>query len=570
MCGIAGVIGRDIPHQAVSTMLDAIGHRGPDGRGVHYGPHVALGAVRLSIVGGPGGNQPIYPAERDSCIVFNGEIYNYRELRESLTASGCDFLTDTDTEVILHLYRREGPNCVRRLHGMYAFAILDGTSVFLARDPVGMKPLYLYEQAHGNALWFASEIKALLRLRDLRPALNMTAVADSVVVGHPCGSETFVEGVRCLMPGETLTASYENGRVLVRTQVPRRVRHFDGSEIRDLAGERRVRTALASAVHTHLEADAGVAIALSGGVDSALLATMAGRPLRSFTVAEAAGDPDATAARSLAAQLGFRHHEIRIRPAEYAGHIADAVLIEEQPPALGALPLYFMFGSLAKWAKVALMGEGADEVFGGYADHVRPDLYAAKIAARLRQVTRAGLRPTSSALALAELRLGGPGDGAERGFRANLGDALVRQHLELVDKYSMARGVEVRLPYLDSAVLSSGLALPVGSRLGERGSAQKLVLREMLAERLPVEHAGILTSPKRGFPASGIGLLRGFAQYCEDRLPDRYARQHELGGLYDRKYQLVLFDLFRFLFLECRAQVPDGFRLADFLAVRAG
>jgi asparagine synthase (glutamine-hydrolysing) len=562
VCGIAGAIGHDVPRHVTGDMLDAIAHRGPDGRGLHHGPGVALGAVRLSIVGGAGGGQPVRSPGGPACIVFNGEIYNHRRLRQSLAAGGYEFGTQTDTEVILGLYRRDGPDCVRHLEGMYAFAIADGGSLFLARDPVGMKPLYVYPEPGGRALYFASEIKALLRVPGLKPALDMSALADSALVGHPCGSGTFVAGVRCLMPGETLTARYDGGRLAVGGARPHPAVRIGPGGGRDLAGERRARAALASAVTTHLEADPEVAIALSGGVDSALLAVLAGRPLSSFTVCATDDDPDAAAARAVAGQLGLHHREVRVRPASYAAHIARAVVIEEQPPALGALPLSFLFGSVARQAKVCLMGEGADEVFGGYLEHVRPGRPADRLQVRLSQVTRAGLRPTSAALELAELRGGGP----ESALRADLGAPLVRQHLELVDKYSMASGVEVRLPYLDAHVYEAGLALTSGSRLGETGTVRKRLLREMLAERMPAGSAGILAAPKRGFPASGIGLLRGFARYCAEHVPDRYARHHELAPVYDRTYQLVLFDLFRHIMLDGRGRVPDGFRLADFLA----
>ena len=572
MCGIAGAIGHGVPRHVTGAMLDAIAHRGPDGRGIHHGPGVTVGAVRLAIVGGAGGGQPVRSRGGAACIVFNGEIYNYRRLRQSLAAGGYRFSTQTDTEVILGLYRRDGPDCVRHLEGMYAFAVADAGSLFLARDPVGMKPLYVYPEPGGRALYFASEIKALLQVPGLTPALDRSALADSALVGHPCGSATFVAGVRCLMPGETLTARLDGGRVAVGGAPPPRPALIGPGGARDLAGERRARAALGRAVASHLEADPEVALALSGGVDSALLAAMAGRPLSSFTVCAAGDDPDAAAARGVAGQLGLRHREVRVRPASYAARIAGAVAIEEQPPGLGALPLAFLFGTVARQAKVCLMGEGADEVFGGYLDHVRPRVAAAGPAIgpaaglrlRLARVTRAGLRPTAAALELADLRGGGP----ESALRADLGAPLVRQHLELVDKYSMAAGVEVRLPYLDRHVYESGLALTSGSRLGETGTVRKRLLREMLAERMPAGSAGILAAPKRGFPASGLGLLRGFARYCAEHIPERYAQRHELAPVYDRTYQLVLFDLFRHVMLEHRGRVPDGFRLAEFLASR--
>src|ERR1700722_13274662 len=562
MCGIAGGIGAEVPLSVVGDMLTAIAHRGPDGRGEHEGDHVAFGAVRLSVVGGPSGHQPLYSADRSACIVFNGEIYNYRELRSELAGRGYVFTSQSDTEVVLALHLLDGPASVGRLRGMYAFAISAGDSVFLARDPIGMKPLYLYQDQ--TALYFGSEIKALLRVPGVRPALDPTALADNFLVGHPGGSATFLAGIRCLLPGERLAPRYADGRL--RCESLRVVPHLspDPCPLPDEPAERRARTALLQAVRSHWDGDERPALALSGGVDSTLLALLAGRPLDSGTVCESAASSDATMARQVAGQLGWRHERVLLSPAGYAARIADAVLIEEQPPALGALPLYFLFERLARRGRVCVLGEGADEVFGGYRDHVDPSGYRQQYRDRLRRLTEIGLTPSAGALELVELRSAGPA-GA---YQANLGSPLVRQHLEPVDKYSMACGLEVRLPYLDTEVYAAGLALTAGSRLGEAGTEPKRVLRRWLTEQYGPAAAAITAAPKQGFPASGIGLLRGFAQYCEQQLPDSYLTGHELGHLYRAKYQLVLHDLFGYLFLDGKAERPAGFRLADFIPAR--
>ena len=431
-----------------------------------------------------------------------------------------------------------------------------------------MKPLYVYPEPGGRALYFASEIKALLQVPGLTPALDRSALADSALVGHPCGSATFVAGVRCLMPGETLTAPPgrrpASGRRRAAAAARRRSAPAGRATWPASAG---ARAALGRAVASHLEADPEVALALSGGVDSALLAAVAGRPLSSFTVCAAGDDPDAAAARGVAGQLGLRHREVRVRPASYAarhrrrrGHRGAAARAR-------ALPLAFLFGTVARQAKVCLMGEGADEVFGGYLDHVRPGRrrpwQPGGRRARMARVTRAGLRPTAAALELADLRGGGP----ESALRADLGAPLVRQHLELVDKYSMAAGVEVRLPYLDAHVSRVRARPDVRVAAGRDGHrAQAAAAGDAGRADARPGSAGILAAPKRGFPASGSGLLRGFARYCAEHIPERYALRHELAPVYERTYQLVLFDLFRHVMLEHRGRVPDGFRLADFLA----
>jgi hypothetical protein len=159
---------------------------------------------------------------------------------------------------------------------------------------------------------------------------------------------------------------------------------------------------------------------------------------------------------------------------------------------------------------------------------------------------------------------------AERAYRANLGDILAKMHLEIADKYSMACSVEVRLPYLDAGLVAAGLALTAGSRMGAAASLRKVILMEMLAEQLDPVRLGILRTPKYGFPASGIGHLRGFAQYCESHLPDAYLDGHDLASVYPSKHELVLYDLFAFLMGDCRGKVPPGFRLKAFIDALPG
>ena len=208
MSGIAGAIGtRD--QALIMRMTDALRHRGPDGIGHHQWNGVHLGAARLSILDPDAGPQPLYNETGQICIVFNGEIYNHHELRADLKRKGHVFTTATDTEVVLHLYEEVGDDCVHDLRGMFAFAILDGERLFLARDRYGIKPLYYTFLPEGQLFLFASEIKGLLQCPEYTPRLDMQTWADSFVLGHAVGTETFFAGVKSLAAGHTMSICWD-------------------------------------------------------------------------------------------------------------------------------------------------------------------------------------------------------------------------------------------------------------------------------------------------------------------------------------------------------------------------
>src|SRR5262245_20999783 len=210
MCGIAGVIGnRD--QGLIERMTETIRHRGPDSHGFYKSAALDLGVRRLRIIDLESGDQPITNETGELTIVFNGEIYNYRELRSELASRGHWFRTRTDTEVILHLYEEYGEQSVGKLRGMFAIAITDGTQLFLARDRLGIKPLYYTEV--GGIFLFASEIKALLRSNEVRPSLNQQAMADAMVLGYAYGDQTYLEGIKCVRPGTWMKVRKEGNRI---------------------------------------------------------------------------------------------------------------------------------------------------------------------------------------------------------------------------------------------------------------------------------------------------------------------------------------------------------------------
>lgn len=379
MCGITGIFdlrGHNRANPAlVRHMCATITHRGPDGDGFYSAPNVALGMRRLSIIDVNGSDQPLYSADRSIALVFNGEIYNYRELRDELRRDGFAFYTDGDGETLVHLYERDGTAMFERLRGMYAFALWDANAqrLLLAIDHIGMKPLYLHEQ--DGVLRFASEVKALFADEALQPELNLPALDTYLTFGFQVGTETLFKGVRRLMPGHMLVA--EGG-----TATEKRYWRF-GEHVNGAADNRTDADIIAQAhdllresVRLHLRSDVPLGLFLSGGVDSAamlgLMAQEETEAIKTFTVGYDAATPDNELrhARRTAQHFQTDHHERVITATDWWDGFLQYVYHEDEPTAnASAVSLLLLAEETAKHVKVVLTGLGGDELFGGYPHH---------------------------------------------------------------------------------------------------------------------------------------------------------------------------------------------------------
>ncbi|MBN1862766.1 MAG: asparagine synthase B [Dehalococcoidales bacterium] len=336
MCGIVAICGHGAGRYAatVDDMLACLAHRGPDDQGVLLKEDVALGQKRLSIMDVAGGHQPIFTGDRRKCIVCNGEIYNHPALKKQL--SGHKFRTNSDTESILHLFEEEGKASLPRLDGMFAFVLYDGRDILVARDPLGIKPLY--QGSKDNLLFFASEIKAL------------EGVVDSIrefPAGHYYSSKT--------------------GDYTRYYQIPRHTR--EEQDIDTITAT--IRKKLTRAVEKRLMSDVPLGVFLSGGIDSSIIASVARRyldPLSSFSVGMA-GSPDLGYARRVAEFLGTDHHEYVYTQDEVLEILPEVIYhLESYDPPLvrSAIPTFFVSRLASKYVKVILTGEGSDELFAGY------------------------------------------------------------------------------------------------------------------------------------------------------------------------------------------------------------
>ncbi len=595
MCGITGFVGQGwrADGRAAATldrMCRLIAHRGPDDQGTMVADGVAIGMRRLSIIDLAGGRQPISGEDGTATIVFNGEIYNYRELRRDLESRGHRFRTDSDTEAIVHAYEEFGDACVERLRGMFAFAIWDARrhELFCARDRLGKKPLY-YTLTRAGTLVFGSELKSVVAHPEVEREVDPHAVDGYLSFGYVPEPLAIYRGVFKLPPGHTLR--FADGRVSVRPYWDLR---FDRVEARDEdEAVEELRALLDEAVRVRLVADVPLGAFLSGGVDSSavvgMMARHADRPVKTFSIGFREDDYDELQYARVAAQrFGTEHHEFVVTPE--ICHVVDELVwhFDEPFADASAVPTYMVSKLAREHVKVVLTGDGGDEVFGGYTRYAT-DLARGRFEAIpgpiRRGVSRAVERwaphgaPGRNFLhAIAHDRLGRyvesvalftslnkrllytdgfraavGGDGGfaarfrEYGERASTGeplDALLMidtktylpgDILTKVDRMSMAVSLESRAPLLDHELVEFAASLPASLKI--RGGETKRIFKRALRGFVSDE---ILDRAKQGF---GMPLERWINAELRARIRETItgARARERGYV-EPRYVATLLD----------------------------
>jgi asparagine synthase (glutamine-hydrolysing) len=560
MCGIAGLFSPRgaVPFGAEVTdaMCRAITHRGPDDQGIHSHPSGHIGMRRLAIIDLHSGHQPIANEDGSLWIVFNGEIYNFASLRQELQRLGHRFVTQSDTECIVHAYEQWGEDAFARLRGMFAVALLDQRHgrLVLARDRLGKKPLYHARLPDGTVV-FGSELKCLLQVPGFRPAVSATATRDFFAMGYVPGPQTIYEGVHKLPPAHVLTISADGER-LHRFWQPR----FGPKWVADEHTLRRqLLEHLEDAVRVRLVSDVPFGAFLSGGTDSSVVAALMARnmsqPLKTFSIGfrEAAFNelPDA---RRVAEHIGADHHELVVE-ADAVGLLDRLVWHFDEPfgdPS--AVPTFLVSQLAAGHVKMVLSGDGGDELFGGYERYAKyvqlrqlraltlgaggPALAAAatlvpgargvrlsRIASRLTQrfpddyLSGVGLARRSDLRKVLDLP-GTPLDpyaNVRAPYREDLGgddlDALLwgdmktyllEDILVKVDRMTMAHSLEARSPLLDHQLLEFAARLPAEMKL--RQGQGKWLLKAVARQLLPAE---FIDKPKQGFAIPLAQWMRG-------------------------------------------------------------
>jgi asparagine synthase (glutamine-hydrolysing) len=561
MCGIAGIAdvvpGAVDPH-SIHQMCQAIVHRGPDDEGILVKDGVGLGMRRLSIIDLSGGHQPVFNEDHSISVVFNGEIYNFPELRRELEQRGHSFRTHSDTEVIVHLYEERGSDCVHKLRGMFAFALYDERKrkLLLARDRLGLKPLH-YSLVNGRLL-FASEIKAIFAVAPELAQIHPHALLQYFYFGYVPDPLTAFSSIKKLPPGHIL--EYEQGKIAVRQywDFPKYGTHSPRSEDECLE---QLEHLLAEAVRIRLITDVPLGALLSGGADSslvvALMARAASGPVKTFSIGFRQSDFDETPhARKVAEHFGTEHHELILEPdvVQTVGALTSS--LEEPFGDSSMLPTYYVCRMARQYVTVALSGDGGDEGFAGY-DRYRMHLrdrsfswiprpcrnfyrdylhkvtpywvpgrnyaYSVSLPWSERYIEGVSLKPFQREMKLLSPEFAALG-GADDSMR------LMRDYLELapaeepldhilyldsktylpgdiltkVDRMSMANSLEGRVPMLDHVFLEWVTGLTSEWKLRNRN--QKYILRK-LAERVGVPKE-VLDRPKQGFALPLVHWMR--------------------------------------------------------------
>lgn len=547
MCGIAGHSHSFQPHDRsdLHRALNSIAHRGPDQQGEFHSTSISMGARRLRVIDIEGGDQPFSSADGEITLVFNGEVFNHRELRAELEQGGHHFRSQCDTEVVLVAFQQWGNAAFRKLRGMFAVAlwIRSDRRLILVRDRMGIKPLYYCVQ--GGEIYFGSEMKCILAHREVNRRLSLDGLNCYLSLNYVPGPYTMIDGIFKLMPGHLL--EWRNQGAEIHSYLASHFAERAPASLNEASEE--LDGLLRSAIHEQLDADVPLGIWLSGGLDSSTVlhyaSSISPSPLKTFSITfNGRSFDDGDYIRQVSRHYGSDHTELNLDGSCNLTEAIEAISYHADEPNAdaGAVPVWFLSQMTRQHVTVALSGEGADELFGGYLTH-KADRYAA-VARRVPAWLRKGAYACAQMLPVSDEKIGfeykvkrflkgsllspeyahifwngtfsesekaelfhyadaqplagilngmNSGSGLERFLQFDQRYYLPDDILAKVDRMSMAHAVEVRPPFLDSRIVDFAAGLPGRFKLSRAGS--KLVLRNLMRNKLPQT---VLTRPKVG------------------------------------------------------------------------
>ena len=585
MCGFCGFTGKvENKEQVIENMMEKIIYRGPDSKGTHVDDDIALGFRRLSIIDLADGTQPIYNEDETKVIVFNGEVYNYREIREDLVKKGHIFRTKTDTEVILHGYEEYGPEVLNKFRGMFSIAIWDLVSkeLFIARDFFGIKPMY-YTQV-GNDLVFGSEIKCILTHPNVKKELNIHALQNYLSFQYGVPNDTFFENIYCLQPGHYL--KFKDGKLEITRYWKPEFKIDDTWEYDKLVEE--IDKTFKDSVEAHKISDVEVGCFLSSGVDSSYVATQF-KGQKSFTVGFNYNKyNEIDYAKELAEEIGQDHYFKKITDDEFWNIVPTVQYYMDQPHAdPSCVALYYVCNIASEHVKVVLSGEGADELFGGYRIYHEP--YSLRYSKLLPRFMWKGIAGVLNAIpmnfpgksyanraskTLEERFIGNANlfsdkekmkilkntDGMKKPSEITkpfyddtkgMDDVTRMQYIDInlwmigdillkADRMSMANSLELRVPFLDKEVWNLARTIPSKFKVTKDGRT-KVAMREAALKNMPEK---VAQRKKLGFPVPTREWLKQEKYYnivrkeFESDTAKKYFVTEELIKLLDEHFNL--------------------------------
>lgn len=571
MCGICGIY-NERNEKLVTSMLSSIRHRGPDSFTTVLFESHSLGECGLNIVSTKDDELPLIDRENNIALLFNGEIYNYGEIKKELSKEGYRFKSDTDSEILIPLYRKYGLDFVKYLKGMFAIAIVENNQIILARDRFGIKPLYYY-RSDEKLIW-GSEIKALLQHPNVPAEIDIDALEELAVFGYVFSEEqTPLEAVCQVAPGAIVRF---NGRDLSKHkyyQPPLPFYSDNGTgnyrESVEQLNERLINTF--SRMLNHGGHETGVY--LSGGIDSTVMAVLSteilNKPIKTYTLCDSDDVPDLDYARKVSTAIGSEHREFHVSTIDYLDELPDFIYHYENIMAggvfdiQGALAFQILSKHISQHHRVAFTGEGADELFGGYYwIYTHPLGFSDRIRNRVN-----ALPSVSKVTSLVDKLFPQPED--EKVYRKNLFDTLVRSglsnyHLWSVDRSCASFGFETRPPFLYDDIAEFALSLPIEFKVPDKNITKRIFKDTALPYLKKYNIEEIAERRKFGMPAALGHVGPQVTAMAEKFIPAETIQNHPYAQYCRSAMDVLMFDLFFYFMVHKRGQFEPGFSINEF------
>ena len=571
MCGICGIYNeRNLV--LATAMLESIRHRGPDSFETVIFENHSLGECGLNIVSTEKDMLPLIDRENKIALLFNGEIYNYKEIKQELEKDGYFFPSNTDAEIIIPLYRKYKKDFVKHLKGMFAIAIIDQGRLLLARDKFGIKPLYYYQ--FSNKLIFGSEIKALLQHPDVPANLDEDALEELLVFGYIFSEDkTLLKNIYQIPPGSIITFDGTKISKQKYFRMPAAFYLKNGDMDYDEAVRQLTETLVRTFELFHQHGNNEKGIYLSGGLDSTLMAVLSREildsPVQTYTLYDSEDAADFNYARKVATAIGSKHHEFFVTPEDYFQELPSFVYQYENIVAggvfdiQGGVAFQILSKHISKHHKVAFTGEGADELFGGYywiythplgfSDRIRKNVSLLPVKSRLKHIIN-DIFPE-------------PED--EKKYRKNLFDMLMKSglsnyHLWSVDRSCASFGFETRPPYLYDDIAEFALSLPIDFKVPDKSRTKRILkdATEPLFDKYGL--SDILKRKKYGMPAALAHISPQIRDTIQNLIPKESIQQHPFRKYLKSASDVLMFDLFYYFMIYKRGYYETGFNVFDF------